>query len=154
MGRTSRTAPLPDVPRGSVPDAATQRIITAIVTSLQAVLKFLKPYAEPEPWKPLPLESDVSNYSTAYQVAQYRKDAFGRVHVRAEVAVTGAHGGNHVLAVLPVNYRPPSACIFVVGDSSGSATGAVGVETTGEIVHLSGTHTHISMHFSFDPAGL
>lgn len=104
MGRTSRTAPLPDVPRATVPDPSTQRIVTAIVTSLQAVLKFLKPYAEPEPWRQVDYYGDWVDNANATLPTVYRKDAFGGVRLRGWVS--SAAGNQSVICVLPVGYRP------------------------------------------------
>jgi hypothetical protein len=136
------------VPRAIVPDAATQRAVTAIITAIQSIIQFLRPFKQPEPWKALPLESGVTSYNPSYQIAQYRKDAMGRVHVRGEVAVSGAHGGNHVLAVLPIGYRPPAALNLIIADNSSGST--IGVESTGQVVHINGAHTQVSLNFSFD----
>lgn len=143
MGRTSRTAPLPDVSRGNVPDAATQRVVTAIVTSLQAVLKFLKPYAEPEPWRYLLYEAGWADYATTriYQRGGVRKDALGRVHLRGLVARTS--GASTVIGVLPLGYRPAMRSMFAAYSDTGVAR--VDVAPNGEVVLVAGGTTYLSL---------
>lgn len=134
MGRQSRTAPLPDVPRATVPDAATQRVITAIITSLQAVLKLLKPFAQPEPWRYLLYESTWSDYPTvsSFLRCAHRKDALGRVWLRGLAQRSG--GALTTIGVLPAGYRPTEIAAFCVYDSV-AGFGRVDVYPDGQIIY-------------------
>lgn len=118
MPRQSRTAPLPDVPRAEVPEAATQRAITSIVTVIQAIVAFLRPFKEPEAWKSLPYSSNWGGITlTTLAQPAYRKDAMNDVCLRGWVESTGAAT---TIAVLPINYRPALRVSFTCAAISGT----------------------------------
>lgn len=146
----NRNQPLPSASQPRVSDSNAQRAFDLLFVPLREVLKFLQPYVQPEKWKPLPLDSSVTNYDATYAQAQYRKNPFGRVEVRGEVVISGAHGGTHTIAILPRGYRPTRNQVFVVGDASGGGTGLVQVTPDGLILHLAGSHTQVSIEFTFD----
>lgn len=146
----NRNPPLPSASQPRVSDSTTQRAFDLLFVPLREVLKFLQPYVQQEKWKPLPVESGVTNFDATYALAQYRKNPFGRVEVRGEVVISGAHGATHTIAVLPEGYRPRRNQTFVVADASGGGTGLVQVAPDGQILHLAGSHAQVSIEFTFD----
>lgn len=148
MPRLSRTAPLPDVPRSEVPDATTQRAITSITTALQAVLKFLKPYAQPEPWRVLPYFSDWARALATLQEPQFRKEPGNYVELRGWTYTPT--GGSSTIAVLPLGYRPPLRTSFTCACVSGGSNvfSRVDVVEDGRILLISpavGANTNVSL---------
>lgn len=146
----NRNAPLPQAAQPRVTDSNVQRAFDLLFVPLREVVRFLQPFVQAEKWKPLPLDASVSNYATDYARASYRKNPLGRVEVRGEITISGAHGGSHTIATLPEGYRPRLNQVFVIADTSGSSTGLVRVTPLGVVEHLAGGHTHVSMEFSFD----
>jgi hypothetical protein len=91
-----------------------------------------------EGWKALPFTNGWGNYGSVWEVAGYRKDPFGIVHLRGLVTrASGAPAGN--IAILPAGYRPQRGRIFAVhtGESPYQA-GRVNVEADGSVSWTSG----------------
>lgn len=145
----NRNQPLPSASQPRVSDSNVQRAFDLLFVPLREVVRFLQPFVQPEKWKPLPLDSSVSNIASDYVQAQYRKNPLGEVEVRGEVTISGAHGGTHVIGTLPAGYRPRLNQTRLVSDG-GSSVGIVQITPQGVIEHLVGGHAHISMYFSFD----
>jgi hypothetical protein len=147
--RQQRPPPLPDVPRATVPDAATQRAITSIITAIQSIIQFLRPFKQPEPWRFLLFEAGWQDYATnpIYQRAAHRKSPLGRVYLKGLVA--RASGSSTVIGVLPVGYRPPMRVMTAALSDTGIAR--VDVAPSGEVVLVSGGTTFVTLDgISFD----
>lgn len=108
--RFSRNPPLPSVGTTRVTDATTQVALDALRVPLEALLKLLLPFAQPEPWKPLPFNGDWTRTLSTLRAGQYTKDPLGRVELRGWVST--ASGASSVIAVLPAGYRPTERCSF------------------------------------------
>lgn len=132
--RQQRPPPLPDVPRATVPDAATQRAVTAIITAIQSIIQFLRPYVQPEPWRYLLYETTWADYpsTSSFLRCAHRKDAMGRVHLRGLTQRSG--GSQNVIGVLPVNYRPSEIAVFMQYDSA-AGYGRVDVYPDGRVIY-------------------
>ncbi len=118
MPRQSRTSPLPDVARAEVSDAATQRAVTAIVTAIQAIVAFLRPFKEPEAWRPMTYGANWAG-TTLTTLAQpaFRKDAMNTVMLRGWAACSGTATS---IAILPIGYRPALRLSFACPAVSGT----------------------------------
>ena len=80
-----------------------------VITSLQAVLKLLRPFDDPDPWHRPTLNAGwVLDPATALfgdpLQPGYKKDPLGRVHLRGWVTRTS--GIDTVIFTLPAGYRP------------------------------------------------
>lgn len=86
-------------------------------------------------WSSLSLGTNVSNFGSGWQTAQYTKTPEGRVILRGLIAGTGITVGS-VLASLPIGYRPVLNQMFVApGTSTTSKTeAAVQMLSSGNVV--------------------
>jgi hypothetical protein len=95
--------------------------------------------AAPEGWHVMPLSPGWTNYGGAYQQAQYRKDAAGKVHLRGLVAKSGTPASGDVIATMPAGYRPPARLLFSVGaGDSADRYGRTDVLPNGEVTFIVG----------------
>lgn len=149
VSRLNRNSPLPTQVGGQVQDNALQRVLDTIITPLQAVLEFLQPYVQPDPWHKPSFGTGWQDYTggAGYQTSAYKKDSLGRVHLRG--LVERASGALTVIMTLPVGYRPASGKIFATTGSGGVAR--VNVTAGGVVEYSSGGVTFLSLEgISFD----
>jgi hypothetical protein len=94
-----------------------------IVTSLQAILKFLDPFETPRQWQPMPLYSDWVRYDTVFGPPQFKLDPLGYVDLRG--AIYSDSGTQPLITTLPIWARPPYkmriSCMEVTGATHFSA---------------------------------
>lgn len=119
--RLNRPAPLPQVvvvPRVSSPEI--QRAFDTFSQSLDSVIRLLRPFAQPEAWHvvgnsgEIAFENSFSNYGTSgFQLAAYKKDPLGRIHLRGLLA-RGSAALSTSIFTLPAGYRPAKNSEFVV----------------------------------------
>lgn len=84
-----------------------------VITSLQAVLKLLRPFEDPEPWQPAAFTTGWENYGAGN--VQSRKDALGQIYLRGACVRTS--GALTQMFVLPISHRP-RVPLSIVGISS------------------------------------
>jgi hypothetical protein len=93
-----------------------------------------------EPWRALTFAGSWTNYGGPYTTGAYRKDPFGKVHLRGLLAKSaGIPASLDVMAVLPPGYRPAMRYLF--GTGGGAPTelySRVDVLPSGEILFLAG----------------
>ena len=139
-----------EIGRVKVADAETNRALTSVVTTLEAVLRFLAPFVRPSGWKKPAWGAGWQDYTGAigtYQTAAYKKDPLNRVHLRG--LVERASGAATTIMVLPIGHRPAKQKVFVVFGSSG--VGRVDVHSDGVVEYSSGGVTFLSLEgISFD----
>ena len=123
----------PPVRRGRVKDQETSLVLEKVVTAIEALFKFLRPLAQPEPWKDITLATGWATYTTALDqtVPQYRKTPLGLVELRGTVA-----GAGDPLTQLPEGYRPTKVHNFPVPGNSAFAV--VAVEEDGKVRLVTG----------------
>ena len=113
-----------------LPQVGRPGTIEQIVTSLQAVLKLLAPYANPQPWQPVVFQNSFANYATTHLPCAYRKGADGVVRLRG-LAARAAVALNTPIFTLPAGYRPNKEMNVVITAAGRSA--AVAVAVTGAV---------------------
>ncbi len=91
--------------------------------------------AAPEPWQPLPFDPRWANYGAGFELAGYRKDQLGRVHLRGLITRVDGLPGNEVIATLPPGYRPAMTLIFTGESQNGVAR--LDLQSTGALVYIS-----------------
>jgi hypothetical protein len=98
------------------------------------------PAAGVAPWVVLAYAGSWTNYASGYSTGAYRKDPFGKVHLRGLAAKNaGAPASGDIIAVLPAGYRPPMRMTFpAVSGGPIDVYGRVDVMTNGEIVFIAG----------------
>lgn len=156
MARNSIIPPFTtEVPRVQVSDPETNRALTAIVTSVASVLKFLEPYIRPpgwvqarfgSAWAPLAYGSSGRDY----HIAGSKLAPFNRVWLRgmAERAV----GTDDLVMTLPATHAPKKIKRFVSANyGGGAAHDELEIHTDGS-VHFAGSgHSIITLDgISFD----
>ena len=140
----------PQVERG----AKLERVITA----LQAMLEFLKPFESPAPWTELEYFYPDPAGSPAWartgnQRAESMKAPMGWVSVRGNVIATTTLSAT--IAVLPAGMRPPKTVTVPAACFAGGARQYVSldVQPNGRIVYIAGpalvTGVEVQMNFSF-----
>lgn len=87
-----------------LPQVEPKSTLDQVITSLRSILALLRPFRNPEAWKPLMLRGDWAKYDSEVPAAEYRKDPLGRVYLRGWV--TSASGSSTLIAALPAGYRP------------------------------------------------
>ena len=106
--------------------------IEKLVTAVQAVLKFLRPFDQPDPWHL------VSTYQSTWIDAtpvKFRVDPLGRVFLRGAAARSG--GALTPVFVLPVAYRPLTTRSFHCSITGGTSA-LVQVQADGVVVYGGG----------------
>lgn len=141
---------LPETPRASVQDSATQRGFNNIITAISAVVKFLEPFVNPIKWQKPTWGTGWQDYTGAlgtYQTTAFKKDPFGRVHLRG--FVERASGASTTILLLPSGSRPAKQKVFVSFGSGGVAR--IDIQADGAVVYVSGGVTFLSLEgISFD----
>lgn len=84
-------------------------------------------------WTGLSFGSGWANYGGAYQTGQYKKVG-DIVFLRGLVARTSGVGTT--IATLPVGYRPPAQCLYIMNTDTGA--GRLDIQTDGQIIATSG----------------
>lgn len=97
-------------------------------------------------WTALSLASGWSNTGAPYQTARIFKDGLQTVFV--EGVLTGGVLGS-VITVLPVGNRPANRIAFVVGNVTTGSTALIWVDSNGNVTHVAGSVTNLSICFSF-----
>lgn len=129
--RLHRDRSLPDVLSVRVSDPTVQRALDALAGALRAVLQVLQPIAQPQPFRPLPLNGDWARLSATITSPSYVRN---RTCVELAGAVKTAAGGSAVIAVLPADCRPQLSRTFTVGIyNAGRTTGTVDVLSDGRV---------------------
>lgn len=77
----------------------------------------------PSTWQTLTLNA---GWDAGTDAPQYRREGFDLVRLRGTVK-----NGTGVIATLPVEFRPPQACTFVVSHGETSSVGTISIATTG-----------------------
>ena len=71
-------------------------------------------------WTDLDLDNSWVNYGAPFQIAQYRKDAQSRVHLRGLIKKSGTSAdATQICIPLPSGYRPAATVIFGVPYNNG-----------------------------------
>lgn len=83
------------------------------------------------------------NYGAPYDVAGYRKDSFGFVHLKGLIKSGTATAGT-VLFTLPAGYRPGATGLFDA--QSNGSLGRVDVNSSGQVTIQVGTNAWISLN--------
>lgn len=90
--------------------------------------------AEAEPgWIAATLQNSWVNYGGLYAPASYRKDKYGRVHVRGLIA-NGTITNGTVLMTLPVGYRPAAKLLFPAETGGAGQQARVDVLADGTVI--------------------
>ncbi len=110
VARLNRPTGLPQITTQRVDQPVIQRAVDAITRTLIAVVNFLQPFAQPQPWVAVPFNSDWTATLSTLQAPQFRKDPLGYVELRGWAST--ATGVSNVIAVLPVTHRPPTRSSF------------------------------------------
>lgn len=155
VSRLLRNSGLPQVQRSRVTDPLVQRALDALYESLESVVNFLQPFAQPDAWKTLPYYSTWARLSATLQEPVYCKNPLGDVLVRGSVVAGVAPPTT--IAVLPVGFRPP---IDIDGHPASCFQGgsrqfvSVDVKEDGRIVYVAGpalaagVEVHLNLRFS------
>ena len=121
----------PPPPRGGpirLPQVDRPGSMDKVVTSLQAILRFLESFAAPRDWTPIVLQGDWLRYDAAHATAQFVVDPLGRVELTGTVASAG--GLSATIGQLPPDARPITTKEFTCALIGGGAT-VVSVDVTG-----------------------
>jgi hypothetical protein len=97
-----------------------------------------------EAWQTPLFQSGWLDYDAGatFNPARYRKDAYGRVHLKGLVK----SGTNFTIFILPVGYRPQArVAFFVSGWQAGHVIGRIDVLTTGEVYWVAGGTVYMSL---------
>lgn len=103
-----------------------------LITAVQAVLKFLRPFDEQNAWRPVTFGSTWDNAAaaaTTFFPAAFRMDPLGRVWFRGEVA--RAAGAAVAIVILPTGMRPSRDITL-----SAPGTGSIIVRSSGSIEYV------------------
>jgi hypothetical protein len=135
VARLNRPTGLPQITTQRVDQPVIQRAVDAITRTLIAVVNFLQPFAQPQPWRDV---SFVTGWLTFSNKTQYRKDPLGRVHIQGNAY--RASGSSMTILVLPEGYRPSQRLYFSATPLTGAAYGAgrVDVDVDGRVLVASG----------------
>jgi hypothetical protein len=97
--------------------------------------------AAPEGWQALAFTNGWTNYGSSFEVAAYRKDQLGVVHLRGLVTRASGAPASGPIAILPAGYRPQRRRVFVVATGGAQQVGRVDVQASGVLTWLSGGAT-------------
>lgn len=108
-----------------------------------------------EAWQSAAFGTNFTNYSTAYESVEFRREA-DIVRVRGLAKATATVGVTEVIFTLPTGYRPPDDLVMATVCASGSTAPAIAVievKPTG-IVMLGGgmsmvNGNYITLNFTF-----
>ncbi len=110
-----------------------QRALDAILTPLRAVIQFLQPFVQQQPWRAIPFNGDWARDLSTLRAPEYRKSPLSRVDLRGWV-VTAA-GASSVIAVLPPDCRPTDRESFSSYRLNGTyALARIDVDTDGRVL--------------------
>jgi hypothetical protein len=133
VARLNRPTGLPQITTQRVDQPVIQRAVDAITRTLIAVVNFLQPFAQPQPWVAVPFISDWARGSTSNKLAQYRKDPLGYLELRGETRTVA--GTSSTIAVLPEGFRPHVNMSVPVSVFNGAnVTGRIDIQSGGRIV--------------------
>lgn len=143
VARLNRPAPLPQaqsVPRVDQP--VVQRAVDAIYGGLVAVIKFLQPFAQPQPWRDVEFQSGWQTFS---DYLRYRRDPLGRVHLQGNAYRSS--GSSITICVLPQGCRPSQRLYFNAVTLSGATYGAsrVDIDVDGRVLVASGSYDFVML---------
>lgn len=133
VARLNRPTGLPQITTQRVDQPVIQRAVDAITRTLIAVVNFLQPFAQPQPWTGFPFLSDWSRGSTANKLAQYRKDPFGYLELRGEAKTVS--GASTTITMLPEGFRPyVTMSVPVTVYNAGIVEGRIDIQPSGRVV--------------------
>jgi hypothetical protein len=135
VARLNRPTGLPQISTQRVDQPVIQRAVDAITRTLIAVVNFLQPFAQPQPWREVEF---VTGWLTFSDKTQYRKDPLGRVHIQGNAY--RASGSSTTIFVLPEGCRPGQDLYFPGVTLTGAAytVGRIDVREDGRVLVASG----------------
>jgi hypothetical protein len=118
---------------------------TQTVDGTSAIV-YVPTYNTTTAWAALTPAAGWSNTGAPYQTARVFKDGMQTVFV--EGVLTGGALGS-VMTVLPVGSRPSARIAFIVGNVTTGSTAIVWVDSNGNVTHVAGSTTNLSLSFNF-----
>ena len=111
-----RNRPLPPAPPPRVDDGKLQRAFEALFVPLREVIRFLRPFVQPEKWQVVTYVPGWIDLPGTYGRSSFKKDPLGRVLLRGIAQRTS--GVATQICVLPEGYRPSFTQIFIASSNS------------------------------------
>jgi hypothetical protein len=118
---------------------------TQTVDGTSAIV-YVPTYNTTTAWAALTPAAGWSNTGAPYQTARVFKDGMQTVFV--EGVLTGGALGS-VMTVLPAGSRPSARIAFIVGNVTTGSTAIVWVDSNGNVTHVAGSTTNLSLSFNF-----
>lgn len=90
-------------------------------------------------WNTLPLLNSWTNYGGVYSTAKYRKTSDGVVVVQGMLARSSTPASGHVIANLPIGYRPTHGQLVFLNTTNSNTAGYINVALNGDIQFIVGS---------------